>query len=93
VTIENENRNNVINTIERFKNTSTLETADIPSLKGLSLNKVSEFYWEKLKDKQSGEISVAYHVMYPFSKLQLQQLLDEFNKKEQEMTNQLNAIV
>ncbi len=93
VTIENENRNNVINTIERFKNTSTLETADIPSLKGLSLNKVKEFYWEKLKDKQSGEISVAYHVMYPFSKLQLQKLLDEFNKKEQEMTNQLNGIV
>ena len=93
VTIENENRNNVINTIERFKNTSTLETADIPSLKGLSLNKVSEFYWEKLKDKSSGEISVAYHVMYPFSKAQLQQLLDEFNKKEQEMTNKLNGIV
>jgi septum formation topological specificity factor MinE len=93
VTIENENRNNVINTIERFKNTSTLETADIPSLKGLSLNKVSEFYWEKLKDKSNGEISVAYHVMYPFSKLQLQKLLDEFNKKEQEMTNKLNGII
>jgi len=93
VTIENENRNNVINTIERFKNTSTLETADIPSLKGLSLNKVSDFYWEKLKDKQSKEISVAYHVKYPFSKLQLQKLLDEFNKKEQEMTNKLNGIV
>ena len=56
VTIENENNNNIISTIERFKNTSTLETADIPSLKGLSLNKVSDFYWEKLKDKQSKEI-------------------------------------
>ena len=93
VTIENENNNNIISTIERFKNTSTLETADIPSLKGLSLNKVSDFYWEKLKDKQSKEISVAYHVKYPFSKLQLQKLLDEFNKKEQEMTNKLNGIV
>lgn len=93
VTIENENKNNVINTIERFKNTSTLETADIPSLKGLSLNKVSDFYWEKMKDKDSKEISVAYHVKYPFSEAQLKKLLDEFNKKEQEMTDKLNGIV
>jgi septum formation topological specificity factor MinE len=93
MTIENENRNNIINTIERFKNTSTVETADIPSLKGLSLNKVSDYYWEKLRDKVSKEITVAYHVKYPFSKLELQKILDEFNKKEQEMTNKLNAIV
>ncbi len=92
VTIENENRNNVINTIERFKNTSTLETADIPFLKGLSMNKVSEYYWEKLKDKQSKEITVAYHVMYPFSKADLKKLLAEFNKKEKEMTDKLNNI-
>ncbi len=93
VTIENENNNNVINTIERFKNISTLETADIPSLKGLSLNKVSEYYWERLKDKQSKEISVAYHVMYPFSKADLKKLLAEFNKKEKEMTDKLNSII
>ncbi len=93
MTIENENKNNVINTIERFKNTSTVETADIPSLKGLSLNKVSDYYWEKLKDKQSKEISVAYHVMYPFSKADLKKLLAEFNKKEKEMTDKLNGII
>ncbi len=93
VTIENENKNNVINTIERFKNTSTLETADIPSLKGLSLNKVNDYYWEKLKDKQSKEITVAYHVMYPFSQADLKKLLAEFNKKEKEMTDKLNSII
>ncbi len=92
-TIENENKNNVINTIERFKNTSTIETADIPSLKGLSLNKVSEYYWEKLKDKQTKEITFVYHIMYPFSKAELQKLLNEFNKKEQEMTDKLNNII
>lgn len=93
MTIENENNNNVINTIERFKNTSSVETADIPSLKGLALNKVDEFYWEKIQDKKSKQITVAYHVKYPFSQAQLQKLLDEFNKKEQEMTDQLNVIV
>lgn len=93
MTIENENKNNIINTIERFKNTSTVETADIPSLKGLSLNKVDEFYWEKIQDKKTKAVTVAYHVKYPFSQAQLQKLLDEFNKKEQEMTDQLNAIV
>lgn len=93
MTIENENRNNVINTIEKFKNTSTVETADIPSLKGISLNKVSEYYWEKLQDKDSKQITVAYHVKYPFSEAELQQLIREFNKKDQEMTDQMNKIL
>jgi hypothetical protein len=93
VSIENENRNNVINTIEKFKNTSTVETADIPSLKGISLNKVSEFYWEKLQDKNTKKIVVAYHVKYPFSEAELQKLIREFNQKDQEMTDQLNNLI
>ncbi len=93
MTIENENKNNVINTIEKFKNTSTVQTADIPSLKGISLNKVSEFYWEKLQDKDSKKIVVAYHVKYPFSELELKKLIQEFNQKDQEMTDQLNGIL
>ena len=93
MTIENENRNNVINTIEKFKNTSTVETADIPSLKGISLNKVSEYYWEKLQDKESKKITVAYHVKYPFSEAELQQLIREFNKKDKEMTDEMNKIL
>jgi septum formation topological specificity factor MinE len=93
MTIENENKNNVINTIEKFKNTSTVQTADIPSLKGLSLNKVSEFYWEKIQEKESKEITVAYHVKYPFSEQELKKLIQEFNKKDQEMTDQMNGII
>lgn len=93
MTIENENRNNVINTIEKFKNTSSVETADIPSLKGIALNKVSEYYWEKLQDKDTKKITVAYHVKYPFSEAELQKLIREFNQKDQEMTDQLNGIV
>ncbi len=93
MTIENENRNNVINTIEKFKNTSTVETADIPSLKGISLNKVNEYYWEELQDKKTKKIVVAYHVKYPFSEAELQKLIREFNQKDQEMTEQLNDLI
>ena len=93
MTIENENRNNVINTIEKFKNTSTVQTADIPSLKGIALNKVSDFYWEKIQEKDTKKIVVAYHVKYPFSELELKKLIQEFNQKDQEMTDQLNGIL
>ncbi len=93
VTIENENKNNIINTIERFKNTSSIETADIPFLKGLSLNKAKDYYWEKLKDKKTKEITCAYHVLYPFSKSDLRKIIDAFNKKEKEMTDKLNNII
>jgi hypothetical protein len=93
VTIENVNKNNVINTIERFKNTSTVQTADIPSLKGISLNKVNDYYWEKFEDKETKKITVAYHVKYPFSEQELRKLIQEFNQKDQEMTDQLNEIL
>ena len=93
ISIENINKNNVINTIEKFKNKSSVQTADIPSLKGISLNKVSDFYWEKIQDKKTKEITVAYHVKYPYSEAELQKLIREFNKKDQEMTSKLNGIV
>ena len=93
ISIENINKNNVINTIEKFKNKSTVETADIPSLKGISLTKVNDYYWEKIQDKKTKEITVAYHVKYPYSEAELQKLIREFNKKDQEMTSKLNAIV
>jgi len=93
ISIENINKNNVINTIEKFKNKSTVETADIPSLKGISLTKVDDFYWEKFRDKKTKEITVAYHVKYPYSEAELQKLISEFNKKDQEMTSKLNGIV
>ena len=93
ITIENENKNNVINTIEKFKNKSTLQTADIPALKGLSLNKAEDYYWEKIQDKKTKEITVAYHVKYPFSEAEMQELIREFNKRDQEMTDKLNSIV
>ncbi len=93
ISIENINKNNVINTIEKFKNKSTVQTADIPSLKGISLTKVDDYYWEKIQDKRTKEITVAYHVKYPYSEAELQKLISEFNKKDQEMTSKLNDIV
>jgi len=93
ITIENENKNNVINTIEKFKNTSTLQTADIPALKGLSLNKAEDYYWEKFQNKKTKEVTVAYHVKYPFSEAEMQKIIRQFEKQDQEMTDKLNSIV
>ena len=90
---ENTNKNNIINTIQKFKNSSSVESADIPFLKGITLNKVDKFYWEKLKDKDTKEISVAYHVKYPFSEAEHKKLLDEFNKRDLRMTKKLNDIL
>jgi len=93
ITIENENKNNVISTIERFKNTSTLQTADIPVLKGVSLNKAEDYYWEKIMNKKTKEITVAYHVKYPFSEAEMQKIIREFNKQDQEMSSKLDALI
>ncbi len=91
--IENTNNNGIINTIEKMKNTSTVQTADIPSLKGISLNKVSDFYWEKFYDKKTKVTTVAYHVKYPYTEDEREQLIREFKKKDDELTQQLNDIL
>lgn len=91
--IENTQRGNIINTVEQFKKTSSVQTGDIPFLKGLSLSKAEDFYWAKILDKKTGEIEVIYHVKYPFSQSDLYRLTKEFEKQDNAMTDKMNRVI
>ncbi|PLX17239.1 MAG: hypothetical protein C0599_14030 [Salinivirgaceae bacterium] len=47
--------NNLSSYAENYESTTQSKSADVSFVKGISLNKAEEFYWEKLKDKKTGE--------------------------------------
>jgi hypothetical protein len=93
ITIENVNRDNMVSTLEKFKHSGSIQTADIPFLKGISLSKAEAYYWEKTQNKNTKAISYTYHVKYPFSNAELHRLIMEFNKQDQEMTQKMMDVI
>ena len=69
------------------------KTANLPAIKGISENKVSEFYWEKIQNKKSGLVVCYYHVKYPFSQADLDQIIFEYNEALRRMREQLEAAI
>jgi hypothetical protein len=84
-------KNNKTDYSESFKTATKTRAADIPFIKGISLNQVKEFYWEKVKE--GDDIKYYYHIKYPFSDMQLKELVMEFEKADREKTEQLEALI
>jgi len=66
------------------------KTADLPFIKGISLNKVSDYYWEKIKDKKSGSIVYYYYLKYPFTDFELQSIILDYEMSQKKITEGLN---
>ena len=58
------------------------KTARMPFFTGISENKVNAFYWEKIKEKKSGNTFYMYHVKYPFSEDELKRIIMDFEMKQ-----------
>ena len=84
-------KNNKTDFSESFKTATKTRAADIPFIKGISLNQVQEFYWEKVKE--NNEVKYYYHIKYPFSEIQLRKLIMEYEKTDRELTEQLNGLI
>jgi hypothetical protein len=69
------------------------KTANLPAIRGISENKVSEFYWEKIKNKKTGVVACYYYVKYPFSEAELTQIIFEYQDAQQQIREQLEASV
>ncbi|MDX2197173.1 MAG: hypothetical protein NW207_12230 [Cytophagales bacterium] len=73
-------------TDEQFKTSIVSQSADIPSLQGISLTNAKDSYWEKVLYKSDNSIKFGFHVKYPFPKSELARLLDEYNKADEAVT-------
>lgn len=82
--------NGVSNVIENFETSTKTKSADISYIKGISLTKAEEYYWEKVSE--GNQIRFYYHVKYPFSDFDLKKMVMDFEKADFELTMELNTL-
>jgi hypothetical protein len=78
--------------LETTGTTIQTQSKRVPFLSEIALSNAVDYYWEKLQDKKTKAVTVAYHVKYPFPDIQLQQLVFEFKEADEKMTAQLTAL-
>lgn len=78
--------------LEHFSAQSATQAATLPFLKGISSNKIADFYWQKVYDKKTGVSYYDYSLKYPFSKADLRSLTAEFEAMDKKMVDQMNAL-
>ncbi|HPF92716.1 MAG TPA: hypothetical protein PLV65_02190 [Tenuifilaceae bacterium] len=85
--------NNISTYLENFATTTTTTSGPVPFLQGVSLSKVEEFYWEKTENKTDRSVRYNYHIKYPFPHIEMWKLVEEFKKRDRELTEQLDELL
>ncbi|MCX7987131.1 MAG: hypothetical protein N2662_09355, partial [Bacteroidales bacterium] len=83
--------NGVTNFIENYETFTKTKAADIGFVKGISLSKAEEYYWEKVSE--DGKIKYYYHIKYPFSERDLAKLVLDFEMADKQLTEEMNTII
>lgn len=86
------NTNGYIDSKDAYSRVSKIKSANLPFLKGISLSKVEEIYWQKVRDKTTNVEHYDYSVKYPFSESEQRQLVAEFEKLDAEKVAQYKAL-
>lgn len=75
-----------------FKSELTKNAASIPYIKGVSISKALESYWEERKDKKTSQRSFLLAIKYPFSRQEMNKLISEFEKQDMQMWNEYKSL-
>lgn len=88
----NIDRNGNTETTEEFSYVSAVNSANLPYLKGISLAKASDIYWQKVREKGTGKEYYEYNVKYPFSKSELAKLVAQFEEYDATRQNEFDTL-
>jgi hypothetical protein len=64
-------------------------SARLPFIKGITLSKAKDVYWQEVKHKKTKRIYFNYYLLYPYSKLDQDKLIYQFDQLNKEMKTQL----
>lgn len=78
---------------QSFSNVITTQSGKRDYLQGVSASNVVAFYWEKQVDKQTKAAKYQYFVKYPFSQFDLDDLVQDFRQKDQQLTDEMNKVL
>lgn len=67
-------------------------SARLPFIKGISLSKAVDVYWQEVKNKKTKKIHFNYYLLYPYSKIDQDKLIYEFDQLNKEMKQQLSML-
>ncbi|MDI3525975.1 MAG: hypothetical protein PWR03_158 [Tenuifilum sp.] len=84
--------NNVSQFLEKFATSTATQSGKVPFLQGISISKVSEYYWEK-RQRADKSVYFIYHLKYPFPESELKMLVLDFKMRDRELTQQLEDIL
>lgn len=86
------NVNGNIDTRESFSHASKIKSANLPFLKGVSVTRIEDFYWQKVQDKATKREQYEYSVKYPFSQAELDELVKQFEAWDAEKVAQYKVL-
>lgn len=82
--------NGTYSTMELYSTMVETESANIPFLSQVTIANATDYYWEKIRDKQKNEF-YRYHIKYPFSRLDQMEMVDAFERQEAAINAKLEA--
>ncbi len=83
--------NSLFTTMELYRDELATESGNIPFLSQVTLANAVDYYWEKRYNKQTHVTSYRYHLKYPFSRLQQEELVATFENQEAAINNRIEA--
>ena len=86
VELDGKTKEEYVETIE--KNTTT-KIANMPAFQGISLSK-ADVYYEHYVHKKTKESYYDYYILYPFSDIELQELIDTYNAHEKVINDKID---
>jgi len=82
-----------ISSSDSYTRTSRIKAANLPFLKGISLSKVSDMYWAKLRDKDTKAERYEYSVKYPYSRMDQRMIQADFEELDAAKEAELDALM
>lgn len=90
--VEEAGVNNFYSTMELYRNELATESGNVPFLNQVTLANVTDYYWEKRFNKKTQAEWYVYHLKYPFTRLDQEELVAKFEAQEADINRQLKEL-
>lgn len=77
---------------DKFASYYRTQSANLPSVKGVSASKIEDYYWERRQNKSTKEVSVYYAIKYPLPSVELKKMVNEFEKRDRDMSERYSRL-
>ena len=67
---------------DQFTSVLKTQSANIPFIRGISVSKIEDSYWEKRMDKETKKVTYLYAIKYPFPRIELKKMTREFEQRD-----------